>query len=191
MDVAVLPGVEASVWTPQARLWQGPEKGPGPSLGFLAGFLFLSSGGFFLRKQLGEEWKCVFCFVWMGVGAGFQAAVQFPASGSFSSTVSTCLVLHDSQAWGLWLLGGEPAAPGPVLTTGRQNHFRFGCVMRPGHRACLGVHTQAVPLASTVAVAWRRLRGGGAPCVHVCCPLLEWAHPPQGDVRPYRIQGHP
>lgn len=61
-SVEVLPGVEVSVWTPRARFWQGPENSPSPSLGFLAGFLFLSSGGYFLRKQLGEEWKCVlFC----------------------------------------------------------------------------------------------------------------------------------
>lgn len=168
------------MWTPRARLWQGPEKGPGPSLGFLAGFLFLSSGGFFLRKQLGEEWKCVFVLCGWGWELGSRRQFSFLRLGHSlaQSPLAWSCMTHRPGVSGCWEESQWRLRP--VLTTGRQNHFRFGCVTR------LGVHTQAVPLASTVAVSWCRLRGGS-----VCCPLLEWAHPPQGDVRPYGIQGHP
>lgn len=104
MGVEVLPGVEASMWTPWARLWQGPEKGPGPSLGFLAGFLFLSSGGFFLRKWLGEEWKCVFVLCGWGWELGSRRQFSFLRLGHSpaQSPLGRSCMTHRPGVSGCW-----------------------------------------------------------------------------------------
>lgn len=143
-----------------ARLWPGSVARPwGPgALGWVC-FLFLSWGGSLSENTVGEEGEALF-LSFLRLGWALRPAVSPRAQGcSRAEPLAPCACGAGVSA-GCW-------APGPACTARSQNCF-------PSKRPAAA--PQPSPSGRPrVPVAWRRLRGGGTPRVHVS------GTPPQGD----------